>query len=247
MISEDFLSKKEKERYSRQILYFGGKKQNTLKNSHIIVIGAGGIGCPVLQYLASSGVGTITLFEDDFVELSNLSRQILFSENDIGQPKGKVAIDKISLLNPHITIRWIPHKFNINEHEAIFQSADLIIEGSDSISNKFMVNDATLHYNKVSLIGALGVQQGHIVPIHRAGVCYRCLFEKPPTHEDEIPTCGSTNGIISPLAGVIGSMMAYLAIAFLTNDSFDSKFFILEGVNWRTLQLKKRLECHLHL
>ena len=243
-MSGNIFSKEEKERYSRQILLFGANKQEILKKANILVIGAGGIGCPLLQYLVASGIGNVNIIEYDIIERSNLGRQILFSENNIGFSKGVVALESLKKINPYVDVKHISDSFSVDKHLELFQNASIVLEGTDSIQNKFLINDLSLKYNKLSLIAALGPRQGHIIPISSETntACYRCLFEDNFIKNDTIPTC-STEGIISALPGVIGSMMAYLTILYLLEKQDSYKIFILDQINWRTIHLAKRDGC----
>ncbi len=224
-------------------MLFGLEAQRSLKNSSVLVLGAGGIGSSLLLYLAASGIGKISIFEKDHIDRSNLGRQPLFLEEEIGESKGKIAVQRLNKLNPHIQLEWIPDYFNAENSIPYIEKCDILIEGTDSIKNKFLVNDLALQNNKPALIGGLGTIQGHILPISKDLnlACYRCLFEKPPL-EGDIPTCAQA-GILSPLPGIIGSMMAYLAVMYLIQKKNQPKIFILENMNWRSLHIQKKMDC----
>lgn len=243
MESTEQFTKEEIERYSRQILLHGRSGQSKLKQAKALVIGCGGLASGLCPSLASSGVGHISLYDDDVIERSNLARQNIFSTGEIGLKKGAALIDRMREINPHITIDWVDAKFNGKEITAI-ESVDLIIDGSDDIENKFRVNDLCVQNQKALIIGGLGPTQGHVFPIasnQAEFACYRCLFEKPP--ETEVPTC-ATEGVMGPLPSIMGSMMAYLACDFFLKDkNLPLKLYTFENSSWRTLPLKKRLDC----
>ena len=213
----------------------------------MLVLGAGGIGSSVLPYLVSSGFGHVCIVESDKVERSNLARQNLFSESDIGLPKGRVAQEKLLPLNPHVKVLWKDAFFTSENSFELSQGYDLIIEGTDDIQNKFRVNDLSLSQKIPALIGGLGSTQGHIFPVssqaaHAKKACYRCVFEAPPNPESELPTCANT-GILSALPGVIGSMMCYLATLFFIEKKLVTDLFLLEKYRWRNLSIKKNPDC----
>lgn len=236
------LSKSEVARYSRQILFFGKDSQVKLKNSRVLVLGAGGIGSALLPYLASSGVGFVRLLDPDVIEESNLSRQILYNTQQVGALKGPTASEYLSAVNPAMEVEWLPGRFDHGNHAAFVESMDLILEGTDDMSCKFLVSDISVKTGIPSIIGSIGNVQGHVFPI--AGkpghACYRCLFEGPP--EGEIPTC-ATEGILSPLPGIIGSMMAYLTVDFLAGKEFLPNLFIMEREGWRTISMPQNDRC----
>jgi len=222
----------------------GKDSQLALKKSRVLVLGAGGIGSALLPYLASSGIGYIRLLDPDTVEESNLSRQILFNDNHVGALKGPTAVEFLTSLNSNLEIDWLPGRFNeASSHQV--ESMDLILEGTDDLPCKFLVSDMALQKNIPAIIGSIGNVQGHVFPVAARPnhACYRCLFEKPP--EEEIPTC-ATEGILSPLPGIIGSMMAYLAIEYLSGRAgreFLRKIYLMESSGWRTMKLEQNRQC----
>ncbi len=208
------------------------------------MIGAGGIGCPLLQYLVASGVGLTHILDKDLVSRSNLARQILFAEKDIGLSKARVASDYLRPLNPHINVTY--DTVHLTQANVIMyaQEYDILLECTDDIATKFMVNDAIRQYNKIGFIGGIGTVQGHILPINPENVCYRCLFFNPPKDVSNIPTCAES-GVLSPLPGVIGTMMAYLTIYHLIHHIFHTTMLIIEpsSLQWRTIQINQRKGC----
>ena len=181
-------SKAELERYSRQILLFGAEAQKRLKQSRALVVGAGGIGSTLLPLLAASGVGTIEIFDADAVETTNLGRQVIFRERQVGENKANVAAATLRDLNPHIEV--IAHSRHLSHDDGErFQSADIICEGSDSVETKLLVNRLALEAKKPAVIAALGNAQGHVMLVagHTAA-CYACIFGN--VDENELPSLG---------------------------------------------------------
>ncbi len=151
------LSAKETDQYQRHLSLpgFGVEGQLKLKNSSVLVIGAGGLGCPALQYLVAAGVGKIGIVDDDFVDISNLQRQVLFNHEDIGSSKAKVAKSKLSLLNPNIEIIDYPDRFNSVNAENLLRGFDVVVDGTDNFSTRYLINDACIIYDKILVYGAI--------------------------------------------------------------------------------------------
>ena len=184
------------DRYHRQIILkdFGEAGQQKLFSAKVLVVGAGGLGCPALQYLAAAGVGTLGIIDGDMVDLSNLHRQILYSVHDIGFPKAEKAAEKLRELNPEITIKAYGERLNNQNAFSIIREYDIIIDGSDNFATRYMINDACVILNKPIVHGSVSQFQGQIAILNYrkndAGepVNYRDLFPKPPK-EDEVPNC----------------------------------------------------------
>jgi len=210
-------SKKELKRYNRHTIMpeIGLEGQEKLKNAKVLVIGAGGLGCPVLQYLAAAGVGTLGVCDFDYVDESNLQRQILFATTDIGKPKAKAAAEKLRLLNPYISV--IEHDFKLDKSNAIalFKKYDIIIDGSDNFPTRFLVNDACVIAGKPLVFGAIYKFEGQVsVFNYQNGPTYRCLVPEQPD-SSEMLSC-SQIGVIGVLPGIIGSYQASEAIKIIT-------------------------------
>ncbi|MES0491211.1 MAG: HesA/MoeB/ThiF family protein [Leptospirales bacterium] len=235
--------KDELERYARQILLIGRNGQKKLKEARVLVIGAGGLGSAILPYLASSGVGYIRLAEHDTVEQSNLGRQILYKPENVSGLKGPHAVNFLNSLNPYVNVEWSADKFSKSTSEKYLSGIDFVLEGSDDIEIKFLTSDLAVKNNISAIIAGIGPKQGHILPVSKGGACYRCLFEKPPENPEEVPTC-STEGILSPLPGIIGSMMAYLTVHALIEGQLPHRLYLFENTNWRTLAFEKNRECN---
>jgi adenylyltransferase/sulfurtransferase len=210
------------ERYRRQIILkeFGEAGQQKLLQAKVMVIGAGGLGCPALQYLAAAGVGTIGVADDDIVSLNNLQRQVLYTVNDIGISKVERAASRLQQLNPDIRI--IPYNERLTTQNAltIISAFDIIIDGTDNFSTRYMINDACVLLNKPLVYGAISQYEGQLSVFNyredknEDAVNYRDLFPDPPK-EDEVLNCEEA-GVLGVLPGIIGTMMANEAIKLIT-------------------------------
>jgi molybdopterin-synthase adenylyltransferase len=210
------LSAEELERYARHIVLrdVGGPGQAALRRARVLVVGAGGLGAPVLHYLAAAGVGTLGVIDDDVVTLSNLQRQVIHATPDIGAPKVDSAAAAISRLNPHVTVE--PHNVRLAAANALdlIGNYDIVADGSDNFATRYLVGDACYFAKKPLVTAALGSFDGTLTTIraHQRGAdgkpypTYRCLFPEPPP-PGSVPACAEA-GVLGALAGVIGSMMA---------------------------------------
>jgi adenylyltransferase/sulfurtransferase len=214
------LSPAELERYARHIVLreVGGPGQAALKRARVLVIGAGGLGAPVLMYLAAAGVGTLGVIDDDTVSLSNLQRQIIHGTGDLGVPKVESAAATITRLNPHVRVE--PHDTRMTAANALDLVAryDLVADGSDNFATRYLVSDTCFFAKKPLVTAAVGTFDGTLTTIraHERGTdgkpnpTYRCLFPEPPP-PGSVPACAEA-GILGALTGVLGSMMALEAM-----------------------------------
>lgn len=214
------LTSEELERYARHIVMreVGGPGQAALKTARVLVVGAGGLGAPALMYLAAAGIGTLGVVDDDAVSLSNLQRQIIHATPDVGRPKVDSAADRILALNPHVTLRTHAARLNGSNAMEIIGNYDIVLDGSDNFTTRYLVSDACFLAKKTLIAGALGVFDASLTTIRADGGAvdgkqnptYRCLFpEAPPP--GTTPTFEEA-GVLGALAGVLGSMMALEAI-----------------------------------
>ena len=211
------LTLKEIERYQRHLSLpsFGKEAQLKLKAARVLVIGAGGLGCPALQYLAAAGVGKLGVMDFDLVDASNLQRQILFTEGDVGKPKASVAADRLRAMNSNIDVVDIAERLSEENALQIFQDYDLIVDGSDNFVTRYLVNDACVMTKKPLIYGAIYTFQGQVSVFNfQGGPTYRCLFPDPPDPKDA-PNC-SEIGVIGILPGLIGTLQASEAIKVIT-------------------------------
>ena len=214
------LSSDEIERYARHIVLreIGGPGQAQLKGARVLVVGAGGLGSPVLLYLAAAGVGTLGIVDHDHVSRSNLQRQVLFGTGDLGAGKVAAAAARLADLNPHVEIE--PHPERITAANAVDLAAgyDVVIDGSDNWTTRYAVSDACFHARRPLVTGSVGTFDGAVTvlkphetaPDGQPNPTYRCLFPEPPP-EGSVPTCAEA-GVLGALTGLVGSMMALEAI-----------------------------------
>ena len=225
------LSKNELKRYNRHIIMpeIGIKGQEKLKSAKVLVIGAGGLGCPILQYLTAAGIGTIGICDFDLVDESNLQRQILFDTQDIGKPKAKVAAKKLSLQNPFVKI--ITHNIKLDKTNVldIFKNYDIVVDGSDNFPTRFLVNDACVILGKPLVFGAIYKFEGQLAVFnYKNGPTYRCLVPEEPSASENI-SC-SHIGVIGVLPGIIGSYQANEVIKIITEigDVMSGKILLID-------------------
>lgn len=206
----------ELERYARHIVLreVGGPGQTKLKAARVLVIGAGGLGAPVLLYLAAAGVGTLGVIDDDTVSLSNLQRQVIFATEDIGSRKVDGAETAIARLNPHVRIETHMARLEADNALDLFAQYDIVADGSDNFATRYLVSDACYLAKKPLVTGAVGTFDGTLTTLRphetRAdgtrNPTYRCLFPEPPP-PGTVPACAEA-GILGALPGILGSMMA---------------------------------------
>ncbi|MCF2502282.1 HesA/MoeB/ThiF family protein [Dyadobacter sp. CY107] len=224
----------ERKRYSRQILLpeMGLIGQEKLKAAKVLVVGAGGLGCPVLQYLVAAGVGNIGIVDDDIVDITNLHRQILYSAADIGKSKVLTAIEKLNVQNPFV--RLTPHQVRLQEDNVkeIIADYDLVIDGSDNFPTRYLVNDACVELYKPLIFGSILRFEGQVsVFNYKGGPTYRCLF--PDAEEGD--NCAEA-GVIGILPGMIGTYMANEAIKVICEigEPLSGKLLVMNALTNRT-------------
>jgi adenylyltransferase/sulfurtransferase len=196
-------------RYNRQIILseIGPVGQEKISKTKVLVVGAGGLGCPILQYLTAAGIGTIGIIDFDVVEASNLQRQVLFGTSSLGQNKAEAAKKRLEDLNNTIKIQAYPYKLNYQNALDLFHLYDIIVDGSDNFETRYLVNDACILTNKPLVYGAIFKFEGQVsVFNYQNGASYRCLFPNKPKKE-AVPNC-SQLGVLGVLPGIIGSMQA---------------------------------------
>jgi adenylyltransferase/sulfurtransferase len=228
-------------RYSRHITLseIGQTGQDRLLQSKVLVVGAGGLGCPVLQYLTAAGIGTIGIIDFDTVEESNLQRQILFGTSSLGRNKAIAAKTRLEDLNPTINIKAYPEQLTPNNAESLFDLYDIIVDGTDNFSTRYLINDAAVISDKPVVYGAIYKFEGQVsVFNYRNGPTYRCLFPHPPK-EGTVPNC-SEIGVLGVLPGIIGSMQAneVIKIALDFGDVLSGKLLFYNSRTSDTSILK---------
>lgn len=243
------LTETELDRYMRHIMLreVGGAGQRRLKKSRVLVIGAGGLGAPVLQYLAAAGVGTIGVIDDDVVDLSNLHRQVIHNEDRLDMPKVFSAQMALHDLNPYVVVRPYNRRLTDEIAEELIQDFDLVIDGTDNFDTRYLVNRACVAAGVPLLSGAITQWEGQVSLFDPANgtPCYQCVFPEAPA-PGLAPSCAEA-GVIGPLPGVVGSMMAVEAVKHLLGVGATSKgemilYDGLYGEN-RKIRVKRREDC----
>jgi adenylyltransferase/sulfurtransferase len=211
------MNEQELKRYARHIILpeIGLEGQQKLNQAKVLVIGAGGLGCPVLQYLTAAGIGTIGIVDFDKVDESNLQRQILYNTEDVGKYKAEVAKKKLARQNPHIKLTAITSQLTANNALDIISQYDIIVDGSDNFATRYLVNDASVILNKILVFGSIYQFDGQVsVFNYKNGPTYRCLYPEPPI-DGEIANCAEV-GVIGVLPGIVGTLQANEAIKIIT-------------------------------
>ncbi|AQA00045.1 molybdopterin biosynthesis protein MoeB [Sphingopyxis sp. QXT-31] len=243
------LSDPELDRYARQIILpqFGGAGQAKLKASHVAVIGAGGIGCPAITYLAAAGIGRLTIVDHDHVELSNLQRQPLFTDADIGASKAEVAADAVRRINPHVEAVAVVQRLDSSNAETLLTGASLILDGCDNFDTRLAVNRAAVARQIPLLSAAIGAFEGQVALYEgwREGApCYQCLVGADPDREGI--NCAET-GVMGALAGMVGTMAALEAVRALTGwgSPLAGRLAIVDMLErrWREVGVAKDPGC----
>ena len=229
------LTKEEKARYNRQIRLseIGVEGQLLLKVSSVLVIGAGALGCSVLQYLTAAGVGTLGIMDNDWVDESNLQRQILYDIHDISKPKPLVAKEKLERLNPNVSFRTYFIRLNKENALNIIKDYDIIVDCTDNFGSRYLINDACIILNKPWVYGGILKFSGQVMVLnYKNGPTLRCIFPNPP-HALEVPSCAEA-GVIGSIAGIIGSIQATEVIKIITEtgEVLSGKMFILDSLNY---------------
>ena len=218
------LSDEELERYARHVVLpeIGGAGQQKLKRARVLVVGAGGLGSPVLQYLAAAGVGTLGVIDDDVVSLSNLQRQIIHATETVGRPKVESAREAIAAINPHVTVETHQARLTEANADALIAGFDVVVDGSDNFDTRYLVADACHRNARPLVAGALGRFDGSLTVLNpyeretsgRRNPSYRDLFPEPPP-AGLVPSCAEA-GIVGALAGVIGTLQAVEVVKLVT-------------------------------
>lgn len=204
------------ERYQRQMVLpdFGVKRQEKLASSKVLIVGSGGLGVPVMQYLVGMGVGFITLLDGDEISLSNLHRQVIYTTNDVGKKKVDIAKERLSQLNPEVTITAIPEMLSKENAEKYISSCDLVIDCTDNIESRYILNDTCVNLDKPFVYGALYRHEGHVSVFNSQGsVSYRDVY---PDDTVQVENCNEI-GVLGVLPGIIGCYQAMEAIKVLTD------------------------------
>ncbi|PQJ73164.1 molybdopterin-synthase adenylyltransferase MoeB [Polaribacter butkevichii] len=239
------LTSEEKKQYNRHLILneIGVEGQLKLKKAKVLVIGAGGLGCPVLQYLTAAGVGTIGIIDDDVVDQSNLQRQILYTVDDIGASKAETAAKRLSKLNPFVNFKVYQEKLTKENAILVFTNYDIIVDGSDNFSTRYLANDAAVITNKPLVYGAIFKFEGQVSVFNYKGSgTYRCLYPTPPK-PNESPNC-SEIGVLGVLPGIIGSLQANEVIKIICGIGaiLANKLLVYDALQMNQMILKYEKE-----
>ena len=236
-------------RYSRQIILkkVGIIGQKKILNSKVLIIGAGGLGCPVADLLTRSGVGELGVMDYDKVSLSNINRQILYTTKDVGKYKAKILKKKLNLINKEVKINIYNQKANEKNLKNIINKYDIVIDGSDNFKTKFLLNKFSQKFKKKLIVGAISKFDGHVFTFDftlKNSPCLKCFYQSDPS--DEILNCES-EGILGSTANIIGAIQANEALKFILNigKNLQSNILILDflNLNFRKVLFKKRKYC----
>ncbi|MDG1147354.1 MAG: molybdopterin-synthase adenylyltransferase MoeB [Crocinitomicaceae bacterium] len=228
------LSAEEQEQYNRHLILdeVGLSGQEKLKTASVLVIGAGGLGCPILSYLSAAGVGRIGIVDHDAVDQSNLQRQVLYAQSDISTPKVEAAKKKLSRLNPFVKFEVYNEKLTCLNAVSIFSKYDIVVDGSDNFPTRYLVNDAAILIGKPVVFGSVFKFEGQVsVFNYKGGPSYRCLYPSPPS-EHEAPNC-SEIGVLGVLPGIIGSLQANEVIKIICGigEVLSGKLLIFDALS----------------
>ena len=228
-LPDNEMSETEIERYARHIILkeIGGQGQQKLRDSKVLVVGAGGLGNPVSMYLAGAGVGTIGIIDDDEVSLSNLQRQILYRDTDIGKSKVFASQKNLLEINPYIIVKPYNRILDINNAQNLISEYDLIVDGTDNIETRHLINLACVRERKPLISGAISQWEGQISLFDPSNnsPCYSCIF--PKTDNDSMIQSCSEVGVLGSLPGVIGSIMAVEVVKEITGIGKSLRGFLL--------------------
>lgn len=244
MSTTDF-SEAEWLRYSRhiQLAKFGAEGQKKLKQSHLLVVGAGGLGSPVLLYLAAAGVGKITIIDGDSVDVTNLQRQVIFDSKDVGSPKASAAKNKLCALNPHINVDAIPEFFSLENSKRLVANADIVLDCTDNFSTRYLINDRCAEENTPWIFASIYQFSGQCSLFMPGQACFRCLF---PEMAKEAQDC-SEAGVIGVLPGILGTIQATEAIKYITGlpTPLKNHLLLFDAMNYssRQIELSQSKEC----
>ena len=244
-------TKKQINRYSRQIILkkIGVVGQKKLLKSSVLIVGAGGLGSPIAIYLAALGVGKIGIVDKDNVEISNLSRQIIFTTNDIKKNKSSVAINKLRKINPDLQLHSFNKNLTIQNIKQIAKNFDIIVDGSDNFRTRFLINDYCLKNQKILVSGAISKFDGQVYTFNfsnKKSPCLRCFIPKIPNNPD-IDNC-EYDGILGTLGGIIGSIQANEVIKEILGigDTLCGHILVIDALklSFRKAKLNKRSDCY---
>ena len=234
-------------RFEKQIILkkIGVIGQKKIFHSKVLIVGIGGLGCPLLTYLVASGVGTIGIVDHDKIEMSNLNRQILFNHQDIGKFKVDQAKLKMLKINKKIKVISFKKKLNLKNIKSIFKNFDIICDGTDNYNTRYLINDECKKSKKILISAAISKFDGHLYKFNfkKKSSCYRCFMPEKPLIENNC----QTDGIFSPVAGVLGSLQANEVLKTILDlkESLDNQMIVFDSIktNFRNIKLSYNPKC----
>jgi len=244
------LNKKIIERFSRQIVLkdIGVLGQKKILSSKVLIVGVGGLGSPVAEFLSRAGIGSLGIIDNDKVSLSNLHRQSLYNTSDIGKFKVKIARDKIKKINPNTKVTIYKIRLVNDNFKKIINDYDYIVDGSDNFTTKFLLNDFCMKFKKILVTGAISKFDGHVFTFDfkdKEKPCLRCFFQETNI-SDDLLNC-EAEGILGTVAGIVGTIQANEVLKKILNigETLDGYIFILDflNLNFRKVKIKKRKNC----
>ena len=244
------LNKSQLGRFSRQIILknIGFHGQKKILNSKVLIVGIGGLGCPIAEFLTRAGIGTIGLIDYDLVNISNIHRQSLFNTFDLDKSKVKIAKKKLKEINPKTKVNVYKLKIDQNNFTKIIKNYDYIVDGSDNFETKFLINDFSLKFKKFLVVGAISKFDGHVFTFNfkdKKNPCLRCFFQEENI-SDDILNC-EDEGILGTVAGIVGNLQANEILKQILNigKNLNSKILILDLLNleFRKAKINKRKNC----
>ncbi len=245
-------TKSQIDRYSRQIILkkIGVLGQKKLSKASVLIVGAGGLGSPIAIYLTALGIGTVGIIDHDKVEISNLSRQIIFNTNDIKKNKSLAAVNKLKKINSNIKFKTFKKKLTIQNINYVAKDFKIIVDGSDNFKTRFLINDYCLKNNKILISGAINKFDGQVYTFNfhkKKSPCLRCFIPKIPSNDFENDNCES-EGVIGTLGGLVGSIQANEVVKEVLGigDTLCGYILIIDALKltFRKVKLYKRSDCY---
>ena len=245
-------TKKQIDRYSRQIILkkIGTIGQKKLLNSSVLIVGAGGLGSPISIYLTALGIGKIGVVDNDIIEISNLSRQIIFNTTDIKKKKSLMAINKLKKLNPDVELKSFAKKLDKKNIYQIAKNFNVIVDGSDNFFTRFLINDYCLKNKKILVSGAINKFDGQVYTFNflkKKSPCLRCFMPNMPINADD--NC-ETEGVLGTIGGIVGSIQANEVVKEILNigESLCGHILVIDALKltFRKIKLNKRTNCYCH-
>ncbi|WP_137283819.1 SAMP-activating enzyme E1 [Halorussus salinisoli] len=235
------------DRYSRHIIMdeVGPEGQQSLLDAAVLVVGAGGLGAPIIQYLAAAGVGTLGVADDDEVELSNLQRQIIHGNDDVGRPKVESAADFVADLNPDVTVRTHEVRVEPDNVAGLIEDYDFVVDATDNFRTRYLVNDACTLSGTPFSHGAIYKFEGQVTTFTTEGPCYRCLFPEAPP-EGMVADCAST-GVLGVLPGTVGCVQATETVKYLLDEGelLDGRMLFYDAMDmtFEEVEFRRNPDC----